>query len=163
MKHHEHMILQKWIRARTIGDAWRADDERVRGAERQQEEIRQHRQHHGNRPTDEWFVDTPTHPPCRSGEIARQDEHPHQNRAFEGAPYRRKVVQRRRAARANLLHVIEREVAAHHRPLHHAECTDCRGHCDANETRHEPQRLLISTLGTDRCCESAEERRHETQ
>ena len=164
MEHDEQVVLQQRVRARSIEYARRSHHERVGGTKRQQEEVREHRQQHRERPADEWLRKSLAHPPRDGSNVSRQHQHPHQDGAFECAPHCSKVVQRRRGIRTDLLHVEQREVPGDHRPLHHRERPNGHGCGQHNETRHQPQRLHITaprpncgSERTEECCEKTNE------
>ena len=117
----QDVVLQQRVGAGPVepgGDRW-AVGERVGRAEAQQGEERQHDEHHGEGPADEWVPGAAPEAPADGSGEAGQDDDPQQDRPLEGRPHRGHVVERRRGAGADLLDVGQREVAGDQRPLHH--------------------------------------------
>ena len=122
----EDVVLQQRVGAEAaaveVGD--RAALEGVDRAEGQEEEECRHREHHHQRPGDQRVIEPVAVAAHDHGGVDGEDQQPQQDAALERAPQGRDVEQRRRVARADLLDVVEGEVAGDQRPLHHRDGDD---------------------------------------
>jgi hypothetical protein len=126
VERHEHVVLQQRVGPPPVGEPGRRVEapERVGRRQQQEEEERGDAEQHQQGPPDERVGQPVAEPPDDGHDEAGQHQRPQQDRALERRPQRREVEQRRRAVRAHVGDVGDREVAGDERPLHGPERHD---------------------------------------
>ena len=162
MEHHEDVVLQQRVRTGPVVHPRRSRGEHVGRAERQEEEERGDDEHHHERPRDERVVEPLAISPHDERGVAGERAEPQQDAALERAPHRGDVEQQRRAARPDVLHVLQVEVVGEDRVHHHRSGDQAGRGGEPRIVRCGPQQAPVSDHGRVPERDRAEQRRDET-